>query len=125
MEQFLKIKSSKIHGNGIFTEREIRANKEFYYIPTNEVSDAPKLHWAKIEDIGWINDPKVLNWVNHSCEPNAELIMAKNRLLLKSIQNIEKGEEITVDYNLTETGGTQIQCSCKSKKCRRFFLVIR
>lgn len=38
MNHSLKIKDSKIHGQGIFTEKNINEKEKFYLIPINNIS---------------------------------------------------------------------------------------
>ena len=37
-------------------------------------------------------------YANHSCRPNAESALSKGQLILRAIEAIEAGEEITYDY---------------------------
>lgn len=37
-------------------------------------------------------------YINHSCKPNAEAVIHKNRIYIFAIRSIEEGEEITYDY---------------------------
>ncbi len=124
MHQFLKIRPSKIQGSGVFSEKEINEDEKFYFIPISDISYQPQPHWAKIGRLGWVNDPNVLNWINHSCNPNAQLITNEIEPFLKSVKEIKEGEEITVNYNLTEIEGIKILCNCKDINCDGFFLRI-
>jgi hypothetical protein len=125
MHHSLKIKGSKIHGQGIFTEKNINERELFYLIPINNISQEPKSKLAKIYDIGWVNDPEILNWINHSCNPNSELIIKNKQPYLCAIKNIQPDTEITVDYNLTEYGGEYIECNCNDSNCKKTFPVIK
>lgn len=124
MEDFLIKKKSKIHGKGVFTKKDLQKGKKFYIVPTNKISNKPKRGFAFIGGDKWVNDKKVLNFVNHSCNPNTNLIVSKKNPYLISKKKIKKGEEITCDYNKTEKGGEKIKCNCKSKNCRGYFLRI-
>ena len=56
-------------------------------------------------------------FVNHSCDPNAGM---KGQLALVARRAIAAGEEVTFDYDTTEsspTGG--FACTCGSPHCRR------
>jgi len=117
----LKKKPSPISGIGIFTVEEIPANKEFYLVPFCDIrkETAPRL--TRIATGLFVSDEVVLNWVNHSCDPNTELVIGQNRLTLRSKRDIKAGEEITVDYFLNEEQNNLIACKCGSEKCRNFF----
>lgn len=121
MQLFFKIRPSAIHGQGVFIEKGINRGEVFYEIPLERVSPNPHPRWAKIECIGWVNDPEVLNYINHSCGPNAELVVSM-KPQLRALRDIQEGEEITVDYSLTEAGGVSVPCVCKDEACRGFFM---
>src|SRR5687767_14109429 len=56
-------------------------------------------------------------YINHSCEPNARERVARNRLWIWSLVDIEAGEEITSDYG-EEYFDTYVKPDgCKCEKC--------
>lgn len=118
-EKFL-IKKSKIHENGVFASQDIKAGTCFYEIPMDITSKRPKPDWARIGD-KYVGDDKLLNFLNHSCDPNAEIVLTP-KPCLKAISDIKKDEEITCDYNKTEINGKRYSCNCQNKKCRGYFL---
>lgn len=112
---------SQIDGIGIFTNKDIKKDDAFYEVPMNFLLNKPKPKCAHIGNNIWVLDEEVLNYVNHSCSPNSTLdISAKPRLIAR--RDIKSGEEITVDYNQTETGGIKIPCNCKTPNCKGYFL---
>ena len=125
-EEFLDLiglfkQESPIHGIGIFTKTKIRENKLFYIIPLNDVRSTPSPKCAKIAEKMFVSDPKILNWVNHSCVPNSELVFQENKVFLRAKRDILPGEEITVDYCETEEKNNLVFCNCGSSKCRNYF----
>lgn len=122
--ELLDIKKSPISGNGIYTKELILRGSRFYEIPLNTISRSPRSRFAFIGQGRYVNDEAVLNWVNHSCEPNTALNIIDAKPFLVALRDIEPGEEITCDYCLTEEGGVKVACACKSKKCRGFFFRI-
>jgi len=123
MSPSLKKARSKINGDGIFTTKAIKIGEDFYVAPVADWTTLPRPHFAKIGNELWVNDPNILNWVNHSCNPSAELLVVKNESpRLRATRDISPNEEITVDYNKTETGGTKVPCTCGDKNCRHYFL---
>ncbi len=114
-------KQSKIHGKGIFTDAFILKETPFYKIPLKKVYYKPELMYAYIGEGISVSDKKVLNWINHSCEPNARIDTKK--LVLAAIRDILPGEEITVNYNDTEVVGSRVACNCRSENCRRYFII--
>lgn len=60
------------------------------------------------------------DYVNHSCEPNAALVINNGTVALIAIINIRAGDEITFDYSTTMDGeGWTFNCTCGSRLCRR------
>ena len=58
--------------------------------------------------------------VNHSCDPNAEIIFSA-KIFIQAIKQIAVGEEITYDYEVAEKGRTsdyRMNCKCGAKNCR-------
>lgn len=123
MADFLIKMKSKIHGDGIFTTKEIKENSVFYEVPLDSISDKPKKGCAFIGNNHWVSDKEGLNHVNHSCEPNAILDISITPKIIAR-RDIKVGEEITVDYNETEKDGKRVPCDCKSENCRNYFLRI-
>lgn len=61
--------------------------------------------------------PQVMNYINHSCEPNVGL---RGQLLTVAMRDIEPGEELTGDYCITYSSEAfAITCRCKTKSCRK------
>lgn len=122
---FLFKGNSQIHGYGIFTNRPINEGETFYLVPLDNTVNLPKAGYACIDENIFVDDPYVLNWVNHSCDPNTILDTENVNPRLVALRNIAKGEEITVDYELTEIGGQHKKpCNCSSTKCRGYFKII-
>lgn len=60
-------------------------------------------------------------FVNHSCRPNCEFVLAKEgRVHLRSILAIGIGEEITVSYGRSYFGDKNKDCECAS--CRKLVM---
>jgi SET domain-containing protein len=115
-------KQSAIHETGIFAAEPIAKNTKFYEIPLINILNAPKTRCAYIGNNKYVSDEKVLNWINHSCEPNTLLDISTVKPNLVALKDIKANEEITCDYNLTEAGGTKVVCTCGSVNCKGYFL---
>ena len=71
-------------------------------------------------------DPRApFRFLNHSCEPNCELVLWKtrweqdkqySRVWLQAIHSISPGEELTIDY--AWPAEQAIPCLCRSRHCR-------
>jgi len=109
---------------GIFTERPINKGEVFYIVPVDTVVNVPTPRFAHIGKGLYVDDNAVLNWINHSCDPNTVLDISMVQPHLKSVRDIMLGEEITCDYNQTEKGGVRVLCNCKSPNCKGYFLRI-
>ncbi len=122
-ENLLQIRSSPINGKGIFTLKEIKHNRLFYSIPMNDLRKTPSSSFARLSNNFFVNDPIVLNYVNHSCNPNSEIVLNQKGAFLQSKRVILKDEEITVDYCINEEKNTLIECKCGAINCRNFFYI--
>lgn len=60
------------------------------------------------------------DYFNHSCDPNAGLIVSGQTVWLIAIKQITAGEEITFDYSTTMDGDDwEIACNCGTARCRK------
>jgi len=56
-------------------------------------------------------------YINHSCEPNADVVIAGDSIMLFALCEIVAGEEVTVDY-LNSFDQDQALCRCCTASCR-------
>lgn len=70
-------------------------------------------------------------FINHSCDPNCEVILDDGRPFVESIRIIQAGEELAYDYNLTRSADDlpEIEkvfgCRCGTASCRGTMLAPR
>ena len=66
-------------------------------------------------------DGEIGQYANHSCRPNAGIVKKGRKLLLKAIESIAPGDEITHDYStlLGADDVWQMRCNCGAAECRR------
>lgn len=63
-------------------------------------------------------------FINHSCEPNCAAITEKRHVYIEALRNIEPGEELLYDYNLTRHDDDapdleeRYACHCGAPTCR-------
>ena len=69
----------------------------------------------KAIDFSRSTDP--MRYTNHSCRPNARLVIRDGRVEFYARRAIEAGEEITVDYGDTHHEG-RLPCRCGATGCR-------
>jgi uncharacterized protein len=56
-------------------------------------------------------------YINHSCQPNLRASILKGHILYISRRAIDRGEELTVDYNFAKAVD-EVACRCGSPGCR-------
>lgn len=70
-------------------------------------------------------------FINHCCEPNCAAVTAKKRIYIEALRDIDPGEELAYDYNLTresdddEALEQRYACRCGAPTCRGTMLVPR
>lgn len=65
----------------------------------------------------WRDSKGIARWINHSCEPNCGI---KRRFDIVAMRDIEKGEHITWDYEMTEKSWWwRMKCKCGAQSCRK------
>ena len=118
------ISNSKIHGRGIFANKNMKKDELIFVFKGIKLKKVPGPwqvgpNWLQVDIKTWVkpkeNSPG--RYLNHSCNPNAGI---KGNQLIVAIKNIKKGQEITIDYSMSETEPQwKMKCSCKSKNCRK------
>ncbi len=80
-------------------DNAFRFDKEKYLSPAGEVGD----------------------FLNHSCDPNSAVVKQTNKLFVVAVKNIQKSEEILIDYStiIAQDDSWQMECNCGSKNCRK------
>jgi SET domain-containing protein len=61
----------------------------------------------------------VARYFNHSCNPNAEPIIYRKRIFIRSLRRIKPGEEITYHYGMDYLRNVIGISNCKCGRCRR------
>ncbi len=63
-------------------------------------------------------------WINHSCDPNCEVVLEDGRLWIEAVRDIVPGEELAYDYNFilpvrhTPAMKKRYPCACGHAECR-------
>lgn len=123
MNEFVEVRKSKKHGNGIFALKDFNIGEKLYSfekgwtVSHSEIANLSELEKIHLDRIGE-DQYEIIEfpgcYINHSCEPNTE---EKNREGY-ALRDIKKGEEITIDYDKNVYLEKPFQCHCGSKKCR-------
>lgn len=122
----MRIRRSKIHRWGVYTDQDIPANRRVIEYTGEKISyrEAHR-RWPTsyifLLDNRWMIDGAVggsgAEFINHSCEPNLAAEIVKGRIFYVSLRPIKKGEELTIDYNYDHSDERMI-CLCGAKNCR-------
>ena len=123
------VRPSAIDGQGAFAAEPVRARLKIGEIRGESISVAEarvratrsarvmivELSARKAIDFSRSSDP--MRYTNHSCRPNAELVIAHGRVEFYALGAIAPGTEITVDYGETHHEG-RLRCRCGARGCR-------
>lgn len=61
----------------------------------------------------------IARYFNHSCNPNAESIVWRGRVFIKTLRDIKPDEEIVYDYGTDYLKNVIGRSNCKCSRCRR------
>ena len=113
-----KNKKSNIHRHGLSAAINIKKNKKIIQykgkkITLNKTETDPK----------YDNEKEIYlftfaRFINHSCNPNCEVLEDNKQLWIFAMRDIKKNEELTYDYGFSfDKDYKQYVCKCGSKKC--------
>ena len=104
-----RLKIGEIRGESITVQQaRIRATRS-ERIMIVELSDKKAIDFSKSAD--------PMRYTNHSCQPNARLVIRNGRVEFYAARAIAVNEEITVDYGETHHEG-RLRCQCGALGCR-------
>jgi len=108
----LDIRSSAIHGKGIFAKTNIPSGMLVY--ASDDYSITPSPIYASIQRSSNTHLlDGMLRWENHSCEPNSYLQFDDRIIQLITVVSVESGQEIVCDYRNTEDSiPAEFRCNC-------------
>lgn len=134
-QQKYRMKGNSIAGFGIYATRNISANELIFKGEEKPQRLVTRRHveatWSEEEKeifrryaypvsnevfLLWDDNPSGWAPQNHSCQPNT----AYEGLDIRALRNIEKGEELTLDYAsfLDDEHMEPFQCRCGASNCR-------
>ena len=136
----IEVRSSPLHGLGVFARQRIRKGTRIIEYLGERVShaeadrryedkDASDAHtFLFIVDGRTVIDAGVAGnearFVNHACEPNCESVIENRRVFIEAVRTIEPGEELTYDYQIQREVDDPpdvdaiFACRCGSARCR-------
>jgi SET domain-containing protein len=125
----VRVAASAIDGQGVFADEPVRARLKIGEIRGESITvDEARIRATRSERIMIVElsakkaidfsrsaDP--MRYTNHSCKPNAQLVIRNGRVEFYALRAIEPGEEITVDYGETHHEG-RLACRCGAPGCK-------
>lgn len=140
-----ELRSSPIHGQGVFAVRRIRTGRRLIEYLGERITPAasdqrydddamerPHTFLFTVDAHTVIDaavDGNEARFINHSCDPNCEAVDDDGRIFIESIRAIRPGEELTYDYHLERDGrwrkewAARYACRCGAPNCRGTLLV--
>jgi hypothetical protein len=107
------IQVSKIHGHGVFAQRDLAAG-DLITVIRGEMTGIQTPHSARITDDVHCEPTGYLRYINHCCQANSVIDASDPaRPLLRACRAIRAGEEVNFDYIENEgeiVGG--FACNC-------------
>lgn len=123
MSRSVIVRRSPIHGHGVFAVREMPAGHRVIQYRGALVThdEADDLHDGGVETghtfLFTLNDQYIIDgtrsgnaarWINHSCDPNCEAVIAehvgkdrsRDRIFIETIRAVRADEELSYDYGI-------------------------
>ena len=137
--KYIEVRESEIHGTGVFAKTKVpkdkkvieyigekiikkeSARRSIALIEKNRGSETDGAVYIfevnKRHDIDGNIPENTARFINHSCDPNCEPDVIKNRVWLISTRKIKKGEELSYNYGFDLDDYEEHQCRCGAKEC--------
>jgi len=133
---------SKIQGRGVFAARDlaeaeriveytgkrISADEVDAKAPDDAESQRHHTFFFMVDDelvIDGSSGGNASRFINHSCDPNCEVVISRNRVYIHALRDIPAGEELSYDYWYTTDESYTLDdlrriypCRCGSARCR-------
>ena len=137
----IRVKKSKLHGNGVFASEYIKKNTKVIqylgekvtkaegnrrseqrikkYLHSKEDGSVYIFELNNKYDIDGTPEYNRAKYINHSCNPNCEVDIINDEIWISSIKNIKKNDELTYDYGyeFDKDDYKDHICNCGSNNC--------
>ena len=135
----ITVRRSQVHGKGVFALRRFAAGERVleYKGELTTWDEAGRRHQRDgVEGHTFffgLSDGCVLDgsyggnsarWINHACAANCEAVEEAGRVFIETIEDIEAGQELFIDYQLVvddpldDVVRRQYVCQCGALTCR-------
>lgn len=122
------IERSDVSGKAVIAKRTILKNEVVALwggvivdeAGLEQLSEEEKGHTIQVHDgfyLAPISMDEPADFINHSCDPNCGI---QGQISLVAMRDIQKGEEITFDYSMSDSSAfDEFDCACGTDKCRK------
>lgn len=124
-----EIKTSNTEGRGLFAKERISKGEIVSvrggHIITRQMEaqmEKPLGYWGYPISDEFVLAPfttaeveSVMMFLNHSCEPNVGIL---GQVIFVAMRDIDRGEELTIDYAMFGADKEPMRCNCQSSACR-------
>lgn len=123
----VEVRDHSLNGKGIFAKEHIDKG-EIVYIKGGHILTRDELFssgvinsYYPISDEYYLGakdeseEEKIKLYQNHSCNPN---VGVHGEITFVAMRDIEKDEELTVDYAFIDNEDYSFECTCGSEECR-------
>jgi len=139
----LEVRRSGIAGRGVFTDRRIPEGTRIVEYTGKRISHEEADAQSRDDDparehhtfLFAVDDDVCIDasdggnearFINHSCDPNCEIVIEGGRVYVHALRDIARGEELLYDYWYTTDEAYSMSdlrriypCRCGAEKCRR------
>lgn len=131
-ESDILIKKSKIHGRGVFANKNFNIGEKAIELK-GKILYSDDIDWDSLKEKAY-NYLQIGDWeylepydinlecLNHSCNPNLGFKFLNGKACFIAIKPIKEGDELAFDYSTTmleEEDEEILKCRCGSKNCRK------
>ncbi len=98
---------------------EVVAEFDGEVFEAEKCTDLPKDiadHAIQIDEYHWKDSHGFARFINHSCDPSCGM---RGLSTLVAMKDIQKGDELTWDYAMTEDSDWRMECKCGTAICRK------
>tara|TARA_B110000263_G_C15004545_1_gene372119 strand:+ start:81 stop:533 length:453 start_codon:yes stop_codon:yes gene_type:complete len=132
-----KIIKSNIHHKGLCAARDIKITEKIIEYKgkkiTHEYAEENAKYGYDVTYLFTLNKKYLIDGdfnfnaarlINHSCDPNCEVLdTSKTKIWITAMKDIKKNEELTYDYGFSyDSNYKDHKCKCGSKNCVGFIV---